>query len=287
MKRKLILSAIGDDEGIDLYNDAGVRLVSTVGIGFGADVGVTELYDYDGSMFQGSRLRQRGISLVVRYIGARWLHEAHKGRLLRLLGNKGEIRLRYVTDRLDVYIDCRTEQADTPPNTYPMVTQISLVCPDPYWRTSGDNTVMLAGTISCWEFPFEIPPEGMEFGRIKAELITEVYNGGSADSGAVWTITANTPCSNPKIENIVTGEFMQVACEMQRGDVLEICTEQGKKSIMFTRGEVTQNYFNYRVNGFSFLGVARGLNIFKYTLDDGDEHAVDITCRFDKKYGGI
>lgn len=80
---------------------------------------------------------------------------------------------------------------------------------------------------------------------------------------------------------------MQVACEMERGDVLEICSEQGKKSITFTRVGVKQNYFNYRVNGSVFLGIARGVNIFKYTLDKGDEHAVDITCRFDTKYGGI
>lgn len=30
MKRRLILSAVGDDEGIDLYNDVGIRLVRIV-----------------------------------------------------------------------------------------------------------------------------------------------------------------------------------------------------------------------------------------------------------------
>ena len=287
MDYKLILSN-GAGECTDLYSDPNIRLVSTDGIGFSAEISTTKIYGYDGSMFQGNSLQQRGISLIVRYKSTYYeTQEMAKNRLMKLLGNKGEVKLRYVAPNRDVYIMCRVEQVNTSPNTKPMNTQISLICPDPYWRASGDNTVVIAGTESLWEFPCEIPPEGMEFGRIRAETIVTVINDGTAESGAVFTITAKTSCSNPKIENIDTGEFLQAAVRMEAGDVLIFGTEQGKKSISFIHDGVTQNYFNYRVSGSSFLQIRPGENRFKYTVDSGDDHAVDILCNFDVKYGGI
>lgn len=285
MKRQLILSHSG--KSVDLYNDEGIRIVSSDGLGFSAAVNTTELYSYDGSMFQGNRLQQRGISVIARYIGAKWTHEVSKKRLMSIIGNKNTVRIRYITENTDVYIDCRTEQVNTPPNTFPMVTQISFVCPDPYWRKSGDNSVIIAGTTPCWEFPVEIPSEGMEFGTIRAELITVVNNEGTAESGALFTITTKSSCTNPKLMNVYTGEFIQVAVSMQYGDILEICTEQGKKSIYFTHNGVKSDYFNYRVSGSTFFQIACGENPIKYTVDTGDSHAIDITCKFDTKYGGI
>lgn len=247
------------------------------------DVGdVTELAD---------SIKNNGIMqnlTVVRYLsGSPETPEQAKNRLMKLIGTKDPVRLRYVAPNRDVYINCRVEQVNTPPNAKPMTTQISLICPDPYWRASGDNTVVIAGTESCWEFPVEIPEEGMEFGRINPAVIAVIENNGTASSGAVFTITARTNCTNPRIENIDTGEFMQVAVVMVAGDVLIFTTEQGEKTISFIHNGATQNYFNYRVSGSTFLQIRPGKNRFKYTVGSGDDHAIDITCTFDTKYGGI
>ena len=287
MKYKLILSGT-EGKCVDLYSDPNIRLVNTDGIGFSADISTTKIYGYDGSMFQGNSLQQRAVSLIVRYKTTySETAEMAKNRLMKLLGMKDTVKLRYVAPNRDVYIMCRVEQVNTPPNTQPMNTQISLICPDPYWRESGDNTVVIAGTESLWEFPFEIPEAGMEFGRINAATIAIVENKGTAESGAIFTIIATSACSNPKIENIDTGEFMKVIVEMERGDILVFTTELGEKTISFTHNGKTQNYFNYRVSGSTFLQIRPGINHFKYTVDSGDDHAVDILCEFDTKYGGI
>lgn len=282
---KLILSSNG--EQVELYGDKGIRIVKISGISFDNTVSTSDLYGFDGSRFQSGRLKERNISLIVRYIGPTWKHEAHKNRFMKLFGHKDTVRIRYITDNIDYFIDGYVENIDTPPNVRPMVTQVSIICPDPYWRVSGENSVIIAGTEPCFEFPIMIPPEGMIFGRIKSELICNVENCGTADSGALWTITAKTACTDPKIENIDTGEFMQTAIAMETGDVLEICTERGKKSIRLTRDKVSHDFFNYRVFGSTFLQIHKGLNRFKYTVGSGDEHAVDITVQFDIKAGGI
>lgn len=286
MKRQLILSdEFGDS--IDLYNDSGIRIVSTDGIGFNANITTTELYLHDGSMFQSSRLNQRGISLVVRYIGAKWKHEGNKLRLDRILNSKSELRLRYVTDNMDLYIDCRTEQVNTPPNTFPMVTQISFLCPDPYWRKYGDNSIVFAGVIPLWEFICEIPESGMEFGEIVAGQIKTIYNDGSVDCGAEFEFIIKIDCSTPKIENIITGEYIQVDCELIPGDILKICTEHGKKSVTLTRSGIKYNYINRTKYSRVFLQIHREKNILKYSFLHGDEYSADITCRVNVKYGGI
>lgn len=286
MKRQLILS---DEFGdiIDLYNDFGIRLVSADGIGFNANITTTELYLKDGSMFQSSRLGQRGISLVVRYIGAKWKHENSKLRLDKILNCKGVIRLRYVTDNMDVYIDCRTEQVNTPPNTFSMVTQISLLCPDPYWRKSGGDIIIFSGTIPLWEFICEIPESGMEFGEITAGQIRTIYNDGSVDCGAIFEFICKDQCLRPKIENVITGEYIFVNCWLNPGSILTICTERGKKSVTYSLNGNTKNYLDQTQTNNGFFQIHRGKNILKYSFENGSEHSADITCRFDIKYGGI
>lgn len=288
MKRQLILSDISPDgEKIDLYSDIGIRLVSADGIGFSSDISSMQLYGLDGSIYQNSTLPQRGISLVIQYIGAKWKHEISKLRLNSLLNRKKELRLRYITDNIDAYIECRTEQVSTPPNTYPMVTQISLICPDPYWRKSGDNSIVMAGIIPLFEFIIGIPESGMEFGDIKAGTITDLWNGGTAESGALFIITANQPCSNPRLLNLRTEQFIQITIDMDAGDVLEICTELGKRSVWLTHNGVRRNCFSRRTRGSEFFQLVCGSNPVKYSVDSGGDRAVDIVCKFDTKYGGI
>ncbi len=286
MYKLLLKSAEG--ETIDLYHDEYIRLVSIDGIGFKAAISTSQLYDTDGTRFEGNHLEQRGISLIVRYKGARWRHEIHKNRLMRLIGNKGILQIRYITDNIDRYIEGRVESVTTPPNTFPMNTQISVICPDPYWRNSGDNTVIIAGTECLFEFPLVIPKNtGIEFGRVHSETIVSVVNNGFVESGAVFVFTAVTACTDPCIENINTGEHMRVNVSMVTGDRLEICTEKGKKSIRFTHGGVTENYFNYRTADSVFFPIYPGENLLRYSFGSGDEHVADITCTFDVKYGGI
>lgn len=283
MDYKLIISS--DGGSIDLYNDPDIFIRDMDGISPEVANNCSELYGGDGAIFNSANLPARHISLVIQFFNRDV--EAARLRLFKVLCPKGEIKLRYISSCQDRYIMARLEDAPIVWGSSPVKGQIKLICPDPYWRKSGNNCVVIAGTQPCFEFPLEIPPEGMIFGDIKSALISKIDNDGSADSGALWTITAKTACTNPKITNIDTGEFMQVAVSMAAGDILEICTERGKKTISFTHNGVCSDYFNYRVFDSTFLQVRRGINRFKYTVDDGDEHAIDLTVRFDTKAGGI
>ncbi len=126
----------------------------------------------------------------------------------------------------------------------------------------------------------------MIFGEITPNLIAQINNLG-AQTGVTFRITTDINCSNPKLTNVDTGEFIEVGVDMVPGDILEICTDEGNKTISFTHSGVKENYFNYRTSGSSFFQLAHGLNRIKYTVGEGNSHALTIMCQYDTKYGGI
>lgn len=287
MERHLIITNEAG-ESIDLYTDEGIRLVSLDGIGYETSIKSMELHGQDGALYQNNQLKPKNIPIVVRYRGPAWKHEQHKNRLAQLIANKQMLTIQKVTDNIDVYIKGYAEWVRTPPNVHPMHTHISIHCPDPYWKVGGDTTHVISGTEPCFEFPIEIDEdEGMFFGEIESALIVPIVNEGTVESSAIFTFTAVTACSNPRIENIDTGEFMQVNVDMVTGDKLVINTKIDDKTIEFTHDGVTENYFNRRSAGFTFMYIQPGVNNLKYTVDEGDEHALDITVNFDTQYGGI
>ena len=283
MEYKLILSS--DNGSIDLYNDPDIFVVDMDGVSPEVTNVFTDIYNYDGSMYNNAYVPARHISIVIQFYNRDV--EAARLRLFDILNPKNAIKLRYVSDNQDRYIMARLDGAPVVWGDLSVKGQINLTCSDPYWMASDNDAAVISGTESCFEFPFEIPEEGMEFGRLGAELIVNVFNDGITDSGAVFTFKAVTVCSNPCIKNIETGEYIKVIVDMVTDDVLEVCTMQGKKSIFFTHNGIRHNYFNKRAPGSVFMQVHRGDNYYKYTVDTGDDHAVDITCKFDKKYGGI
>jgi len=274
-------------ESIDLYTDEGIRLVSLDGIGYETSIKSMEVHGQDGALYQDNQLKPRNMPIIVRYRGPAWKHEQHKNRLTRLIANKQILTIQNVTDNIDVYIKGYVEWVRTPPNIHPMNTHISITCTDPYWKDSNSRTVVISGTELCWRFPFTIPDKGMMFERTRSALITPVYNNGSVESGAVFTLKAVTACTNPKLLHVDTGEYIQVTVDMVAGDVLEICTKFDEKSIYFTHEGERIDYYNYRVYGSTFFQLRTGKNSIKYTVDSGVQHALEITCDFDTKFGGI
>lgn len=154
MEYHLIISN-EDGKSIDLYTDEGIRLSPNGfdGIGFSNEILSSKAHGYEGTVYQNAQLPQRAISILARYRGPAWKHEAHKNRLSRLVGEKLPLKIQYITPNIDVYINGYAERVNTPPNAHPMTTQISIICTDPYWKSSDDNTHVISGTEPCFEFP--------------------------------------------------------------------------------------------------------------------------------------
>lgn len=273
-----------DNGSIDLYHDEDIYAEDIKGLGVERNVRYSEMYGSDGALYNGSNAGVRRVSVLIRFYNKDV--DAARIRLNYLLQAEN-VKVRYVTEHRDLYVVGTLENLDIDTMAFPVVGQINLVCTDPYWRDSNSRTVVIAGTELCWRFPFTIPDKGMMFERTRSALITPVYNNGSVESGAIFTLKAVTACTNPKLLHVDTGEYIQVTLDMVAGDVLEICTKFDEKSIYFTHEGERIDYYNYRVYGSTFFQLRTGKNNIKYTVDSGDQHALEIMCDFDTKFGGI
>ena len=129
-------------------------------------------------------------------------------------------------------------------------TQISIVCPDPYFYSAGPdgtNTTIFYGVEPLFEFAFSnesLTESLIEFGEIKNETEQTVYYSGDAEIGVVITIHAIGNVRNITIYNTGTREVMRIDTDklekltgsgMVAGDEIIISTIKGDKSITLLR----------------------------------------------------
>ena len=175
-------------------------------------------------------------------------------------------------------IPCYVEKINMPVAERICTAQISLVCPDPYWMSSAEESVTILGVNGAWQFPWEIPQTGFE--------IASVYNDGEADIGCVFTIYTRTNAKNPRLENINSFEWFELEIDLYAGDKVIISTVKGHKTVILERDGVNTNIINNRVWGSTFLQLSPGLNEIVCNAHSGKD-ALSVTVSYIVKYSGI
>ena len=77
------------------------------------------------------------------------------------------------------------------------------------------------------------------------------------------------PATNPKIENLTTGEHIEVKQIINAGEVLTITTDYGAKRVELEG----VNKYNYITSDTVFFSLEKGDNIIEYTSTDVEEVA--------------
>lgn len=153
-------------------------------------------------------------------------------------------------------------------------------CPDPYWKDIEETNEPLASWIGSFEFPFEFP---VEFGE-KANRVT-IENDG--DAPAPVLIEFHGPASNPIISNETTGEFLKVNRSLSTGEVLQVNTAFGEKTVEIVAVNGTRtNVFNYIDPDSSFFHLLSGENDISFNSDDADISAT-VSIKYKKRYIGV
>lgn len=282
MIRSITYSCGGN--GVDLVGHGGFVLTDIKGVSPSGGVFVAEVAGIDGGFYGGSRSRSRNITMILQFLGGD--AEADKYELYKAFPLKKAGELRYTSFLRDLKIDCYVESVDIPPTARPLTAQISLIAPGYYFERVNAEPVVMRGSFPKWEFPWEIPSGGFEFATVKSDVVTQIYNGGEVETGAVFELKARAAVVNPRLENINTFEWFALDFGMIPGDVIRIDTSKGRKSVKLVRGNVTTNIINGRVWGSTFLQLAPGLNEIKCTAESGDG-SFDAVCILAEKFGGV
>lgn len=150
---------------------------------------------------------------------------------------------------------------------------------DPYIYESDSKAIDIALWQPSFEFPLEIPVEGIEMGYRARSLIANVFNDGQDETGMNIRFRALGSLSNPSLLNVNTYELLRLNMDLEGGDVVDISTYKGRRSITLTRMNAETNVFNrLDFQNSTFLQLSVGDNLFRYDADEGiDNLEVSMT----------
>ena len=141
----------------------------------------------------------------------------------------------------------------------------------------------LAFVQKSFHFPLRcvVPTEPIHMGYRLPSQIKMIENEGAVDIGMKITFKANANgVENPYIQNLLTGETLQVNCAMDYEDELFINTRFGEKEITFNGYD---NYMYLMDLDSEWLELHTGENYLRYGADVGEEN-LEVSIEYMPQY---
>ena len=229
-----------------------------------AEINTTPVSGIDGTRYNSARVGQRNIVIRLNINGD---IEDRRIELYRYFRVKHTVRVYYKNEHVDVYIDGYIETFENDFFTILQQPQISIICPNPYFKSMSETEIDFENVTSLFTFPFAIPAEGIPFSSLN-EISSRYFNAGNVETGGIITFTALADgVKNPVFYNNTNSTFFGVNITMQSGDVIEINTQRGEKSVKLTRSGTTTSIVGDRTSGSTWIVFEPGENEISFGAD--------------------
>lgn len=250
-----------------------------------ATINTSSIALIDGAKFNSAKLnmRQINIAFAIEYSAAENRIEVYK-----VLKSKQWIKLHYVGDYRNVYIDGYIQSIDISYFTLKQVVTVSIICPSPYFQEAQMMVNELNNIISMFHFPFaSTAAKQLVFGYYSNDIGITVENDGDVECGMIIEIYARSPVSNPKIFNYITRDFIGLNYAMVEGDLITIDTRKGNRTAVLLRNGVETNIFNYVMKGSTWLQLDAEGSTFVYEVTGGILGDLLVTFNHYNLYEGV
>ena len=302
----VVTNYLGDRIKLELGKPdvSGFLIKSITGLGPAkANVNTTEVSTNDGSLFNSARLSQRNIVLDMVFINTVYGEsiEDLRQKSYKYFPLKKSVELTIETDNR--YVKTTGYVESNEPNIFSSQegTQISSICPDPYFYSAGEdgnNVTNFYSIAPMFEFPFSnesLDEPLLVFGEIQIKTEGVITYHGDSEIGVMIYIHAIGPATNINIYNTETREVMRINTEkislltgkgIVASDDIVINTAKGEKSITLIREGVSYNILNCLDKNTDWFTLAKGDNIFAFTADSG---VTNLQLRVENKviYEGV
>lgn len=285
----VVTNYLGDRIKLELGKPdvSGFLIKSITGLGPAkANVNTTEVSTNDGSLFNSARLSQRNIVLDMVFINTVYGEsiEDLRQKSYKYFPLKKSVELTIETDNR--YVKTTGYVESNEPNIFSSQegTQISIICPDPYFYSAGEdgnNVTNFYSIDPMFEFPFSnesLDEPLLVFGEIQIKTEGVITYHGDSEIGVMIYIHTIGPATNINIYNTETREVMRINTEkissltgkgIVASDDIVINTAKGEKSITLIREGVSYNILNCLDKNTDWFTLAKGDNIFAFTADSG------------------
>lgn len=301
-----VTNFLGDRIRLELGKpeNTGFLIKSITGLGPAkANVNTTEVATNDGSMFNSARLSQRNIVIQMVFVNSIYGEdiEAIRQKSYKYFPIKKNVELVIETDNRYVRTTGYIESNEPDIFSKQEGTQISIICPDPYFYSAsedGDNVTDFYSIDPMFEFPFSnesLTEPLLVFGEIQIKTEGVITYSGDSEIGVMIYIHAIGPAEHINIYNTETREVMTIdTVKLEKltgrgliaGDDIIINTLKGEKSITLVRSGVSYNILNCLDKNTDWFTLVKGDNIFAFTADSG---VTNLQFRIENKviYEGV
>ena len=251
-----------------------------------ATINLSGFANGDGSYYNSSRIENREIVITL-YIKGNI--EKNRLKLYSYFRNKEKCKIYFKNSSRKVYIEGYVKTLDVSPFSQKEVAQISIECPDPYFKDLEEIARSISKAISLFTFPFSINiDDPIPFSNIELNRITNVINESESETGLIININFTGIVHKLEIRNVDTGQNFTIEYQFQKNDKLVINCNIGNKSVKLTREALEYNLFPYVRSGSKFFQLGIGDNNFSFLADDGNsDMLVDISFNYKKVYLGV
>lgn len=301
-----VTNYLGDRIKLELGRpeNTGFLVKSITGLGpVKANVNTTEVATNDGSMFNSARLSQRNIVIQLAFVHSIYGEDIEEIRQksYKYFPTKKNVELIIETDNRYVRTIGYIESNEPDIFSKQEGTQISIICPDPYFYSAsedGNNVTDFYSIDPVFEFPFSnesLSEPLLIFGEIQIKTEGVITYHGDSEIGVMIYIHAIGPATNINIYNTETREDMSInttKLEALTGkgivasDDIIINTLKGEKSITLVREGKSYNILNCLDKNTDWFTLVKGDNIFAFTAESG---VTNLQFRIENKviYEGV
>lgn len=249
-----------------------------------ATINTSEVTNMDGAKYKSSFLNVRNIVLLVQLKGN---VEENRLRLYEIASTNEYCKIYYKNNSRNIYCEGYVETIENDLFSNSQTVQVSILCPNPYLFELNQIYVDISKTFDNFEFPFAIEKNGVEFSTVLEEREVPVYNVGEVATGLEITLTVDGgTVLNPVIYNVITGEFLKLNTQINKGEVITINTNTSKKSIKKYVDGKEQNIINTLARGSTWHKLKVGTNVFTYGAEIG-EIGLHVSFDYNNLYKGV
>lgn len=245
------------------------------------EVNITQNMQYDGGRVNNKRIVSRPISFIAEFTSVEEA-ESERQKLISFFNptKSGILTANYGgTERIIGYELEGFKEKRT--NLYePLSFQVDLICPCPFWTDSYITREEINAWIGGQEYPFSFPVSFMTKGEPRQNIIN------TGDVNTPIEIIFRGTATNPKIMNVLTGEYIKVNKVLTSDDTLTINTTFGNKKVEIVNiNGTTTDALNYIDLSSSFFELYVGDNILEYSSEGLAPSSVNI--RYKNRYLGV
>ena len=286
--------------GQGVNNNKGIYLSKADGLTPpSATINTTTLSLLDGSTYNSAVLDDRNIVLTfLTEISDEYTIEENRLRLYDFFTVKKRVGITVQTDVRQYYIEGYVESNEPDIFSELQETEVSIICPNPYFTLGGQTEIIFSGAVDMFEFPFSnesLDENLIIMSEIRENATMVIDYQGDADTGITFYIHALGEIKGLYLYEINTRTIIQVDDEklksimgsyIQQGDDLIINSVPGNYYFHLIRNGVTYNVLNALTLTSQWITLVKGPNRIAYTVTYGLTN-VEFRVYYDTYYLGV